>query len=241
METGHAKNVANFETIIIILVGLGTVYNPSQALILLAALQTKLTEAKNVLDAVDAAEADKTVKVDEFEAEIAGLDRYVVNIKRTAEVEVNDPAFTADLQSIINRMRPQSRSTGVPDDPSTPDVDESRSPVSTSQRSYDKQISFLADIAALIAAKGAAYTTTDEEYKLDAIQAKVAALTAKSNAVKTATAALGNAQDARDAILYHPDTGVLKLVKLIKAQLARKPGRNSAAYQQVAALEFKKY
>jgi len=40
METGHAKNVANFETITIILAGLGAIYNPNQAPILLAALQT---------------------------------------------------------------------------------------------------------------------------------------------------------------------------------------------------------
>jgi len=45
----------------------------------------------------------------------------------------------------------------------------------------------------------------------------------------------------RDAILYDKDTGVLKLVKLIKTQLARKPGRDSAAYQQINALEFRKY
>ena len=241
METGHAKNVANFETVIIILVGLGAVYNPTQALILLAALQTKLTEAKAVLDTVDTAEADKTVKVDEIQAEFEGLDKYVVNIKRTAEVEINDPAFTADLQTIVNKFASTSRKTGLPDDPLTPDIDESRTAHSTSQRSRDNQIAHLADIAALLRTKGDAYKPNDDEYKIEAIEAKIATLTTKNNAAKAAFAALGNAQDARDLVLYHPDTGVLKLVKLIKTQLARKPGKQSAAYQQINALEFRKY
>ncbi|HVE55663.1 MAG TPA: hypothetical protein VNB22_02480 [Pyrinomonadaceae bacterium] len=240
METGHAKNVANFEQVIIILTALGTVYNPSQALILLSALQTKLTEAKAALDAVDAAEADKTIKVDEIQDEIEGLDKYVVNIKRTAEVELNDPAFTADLQSVVNKFASGSRKTGLPDDPSTPDINESRTKISTSQRSRDNQIAHLADILALLRTKSG-YKPNDPEYTIAAIEAKLATLTAKNNAAKASEAALGNALDARDAVLYDPETGVLKLVKLIKTQLAVKPGKSSAAYQQINALEFRKY
>lgn len=77
--------------------------------------------------------------------------------------------------------------------------------------------------------------------KLPALEARLAALEAKNNAAKAAEAALGLATDARDELLYHPETGILKLVKLIKTQLARKPGKNSAAYQQITALEFRKY
>ena len=117
MDTGHEKNVKNFETIIIILVSLGAIYNPSQALILLPALQAKLEEAQDAIAAVTAAEADKTVRTDELQTGFLGFDEYIVNIKRTAEVEINDDAFTRDLQSIINRARPQTRSTGLPDDP----------------------------------------------------------------------------------------------------------------------------
>ena len=46
MATGHAKNVANFQTVVITVNNLGAVYNSSQTLILPAALQAKLTAAK---------------------------------------------------------------------------------------------------------------------------------------------------------------------------------------------------
>jgi len=77
METGHVKNVANFEQVIIILTALGAVYNPSQALILLSALQDKLTEAKSALAACDTAEADKKLKTDEVQAEFEDLYKFV--------------------------------------------------------------------------------------------------------------------------------------------------------------------
>jgi hypothetical protein len=240
MESGHAKNVANFEQIIIILTALGAGYNPSQALILLSALQTKLAEAQAALAACDTAEAEKRLKVNEIQAEADDLDKYMVNIKRAVEVELDDAAFTAEIQSIINRSRPQSRDTGLADDPSTPDKDESRTAHSMSQRSRDNQIAALADIAALLRLR-TDFNLKEDEASLSAIEAKLARLTAKNNAAKSAFAALGNANDDRDRVLYDPETGVLKLVKLIKTQLARKPGKSSAAYQQIAALEFRKY
>ena len=46
-ETGHAKNVANFEDLISFCTGYGAPYNPSKASIKLAALGTKRTGEVN--------------------------------------------------------------------------------------------------------------------------------------------------------------------------------------------------
>ena len=237
METGHNKNVANFEQAIIILTALGTVYNPSQVLILLAALRDKLEEVRSALAAVDAAEAAKSIATREAQAEFEGLHKYVVNIKRTVQIELNNPIFTADLQEIVNRFTSQSRRTGLPDDFSTPGIDESRTRLSTAQHTRDSQIAHLADILALLQTRPD-YKPDETDYKIETIQARLAALTAKNNAANAAEAAFGNALDARDAILYDDETGILKLVKLIKTQLALNPGKTSAAYQQINALEF---
>ena len=48
-ETGHAKNLANFETLIIDCQGFGTAYNPSNSAITITALQTIYTNATNAL------------------------------------------------------------------------------------------------------------------------------------------------------------------------------------------------
>ena len=53
-ETGHAKNVANFATMIAFCTGYGADYQPSNANISLAKLNLVLTEAQNALDDVQA-------------------------------------------------------------------------------------------------------------------------------------------------------------------------------------------
>ncbi|HLM03108.1 MAG TPA: hypothetical protein VK400_18800, partial [Pyrinomonadaceae bacterium] len=126
------------------------------------------------------------------------------------------------------------------DDPATPDIDESQNTHSVSSRGFDDLVSHFADLIALVKTQSA-YKPNDEEMKITALEAKLAALQAKNNAAKAAEIALGSALDDRDRVLYHPETGIVKLVKLIKTQLARKPGKTSAAYQQINALEFRKY
>jgi len=52
-ETGHAKNVANFEDMISFVTGYGVTYNPSKNAIKLPQLNTLLTSAKNSLIATN--------------------------------------------------------------------------------------------------------------------------------------------------------------------------------------------
>ena len=240
MESGHNKNVANLETTIIILTSLGAEYAPPQALIMLVALQGLLAQAQTVLADVDEAQADRAVKVDAAQAEFKDLAKYVRNIKNNAVVVLNDPAFTANLQSIVNKFSPPGRKTGLADDPLTPDVDESRTSHSQSQQSRDNQIAYLADISALLKLRED-YVSPETAYTMEAIDDKIAALTAVNNALKASEAALGNKLDARNALLYNKTTGIKARINLIKPYIALKFGKDSAAYQQINALEFKNY
>jgi len=54
-ETGHAKNVANFEDLISFCQGYGTNYNPSKVSIQLASLNTLRTTAQGTITAVTGA------------------------------------------------------------------------------------------------------------------------------------------------------------------------------------------
>lgn len=239
METGHNKNAANLQTAITILTALGGEYAPPQNLIALPELQTLLTDSQTALGEVDTAQAAKAVAVDEVQAEFDGLPKYVVNIKRQAQVELNDPAFTDNLQTIVNNFSPAGRKASVPDDPATPDIDESRTSQSQSQRSRDSQIAYLADVSALLKTKPE-YKANGTPYEVAAIDAKTAALSSKNTAAAATVAALGNKLDARDAVLYNDQTGIIPRIKLIKTYLTLKFGKDSAPYQQINALEFRR-
>lgn len=239
MESGHNKNVANLQKAVIAFTNLGGEYDPPQDLIKLPALQTLLTASQSALGEVDTAEAEKAVAVDELQAEFEGLPKYAVNIKRQAQVELNDSAFNADLQTVVNKFTPSGRKTGVPDDPLTPDIDESRTAQSQSQTSRDNQIAHLADISALLKTK-TEYKGLGTPYSTAAVDAKIAALTAKQNAANAALSAHARKLDARDAIMYDDETGIIPRIKLIKPYLILKFGKDSTIYQQINALEFRK-
>lgn len=238
MDTGHAKNVANLETLINILTSLGADYAPSQPLIQLPSLQNLLTEAKTALTEIDTAQAAKTLAVDAVKLEFKDLDKYVRRIKDNAAVELNDAAFTEDLQSLVNRFAPNGRNTGLVDKPDTPE-DESRTAQSRSQRSRDSQIAHLGDILALLKSR-IDYQTDETEYKTETIDAKIAALSSADNAVTNALAALGRKLDVRNDLLYDKATGILTRVKLVKTYVALKFGKQSAAYKQINVLEFRR-
>lgn len=240
MEQGHARNVANFETAVIALTAKGAEYAPPQDMIKLPELQTHLTEIKAAVADVDTKQAARTIAKDEVQAEFKDARQYAVNIKRMAEVMLNDAALTSDLQTIVNKFMPPGRDTGVPDDPLTPDVDESKTPFSQSQLSRDNQIAYLADISALLKNRED-YDPPDAEYKTTGIDAKIASMTAKNNNSKTADVAFDNSLETRDALLYENDDCTLNRVKLIKTYVAVKFGKDSALYQQINALEFKRY
>ncbi|MDO9339498.1 MAG: hypothetical protein Q7T72_03115 [Bacteroidales bacterium] len=79
-ETGHAKNVANFNDLISFVAGYGTDYNPSKASIKLTALQILLTSAKNALNAVNSALPEYSNAVAAREVAFAPLSKLITRV-----------------------------------------------------------------------------------------------------------------------------------------------------------------
>ena len=99
---------------------------------------------------VDLAEAAKKIAVNSRATEFEDLDKLAVNVKRTAEVDVNDAALTDDLLPIIRRMRGKRAGEVPNDDPETLEIDKSDKTHSVSARGYDNQIAYFTDLIALL-------------------------------------------------------------------------------------------
>ena len=63
-ETGHAKNVANFEQLVIKCTSFDGSFNPSNPSIQLAAMQTVLSQAKECMTALNGAQAITGIATD---------------------------------------------------------------------------------------------------------------------------------------------------------------------------------
>ncbi|MBS1796071.1 MAG: hypothetical protein JSS81_19625 [Acidobacteria bacterium] len=229
--------MSNYETVTIILSEPGTDYNPSSALIRLPALLAKLDEAKAIVAAVNEAQGVKTLRTDELQTAFEDFDAYIVDIKRTVAVELDDEALNHDLQSIVNRGR-----RPAPKAKPSADAGPPARTRSISRGTYDDRIAILADIHALLKARPEYRPTgADAEFSTEAIGDRVAFLTAALNAARAAEAALGNLQEARARTLYDEKTGLVKLVKLVKTHFSRRGGRQKDTYRRLVALEFRKF
>lgn len=238
MKSGHAINVANFESIIIILVNLGAAYNPSQKLILLTALQTKLAEAQAALDAENTAESSEKVAVNERIEEYTGISKLATKIGLAVDLNVNDAQFSADMRTQIRKINGTRAGEKPIDDPSTPDIDESLKAKSVSQQSYDDLTATFAVIIAMLKTQPD-YNPNEPDVQIAALEAKLAAMQAKNNQAKAATAAARTARQTRDTVLYDPNTGILKLVQLIKTYI-KQAFKNTPEYDQIIKFEFTK-
>jgi hypothetical protein len=79
-ETGHAKNVANYEKLILNITALGTPYNPSKASLKLPALNTQLTAAKTAIAAVNSAEPAYKNAVSARDVAFAPLSKLITRV-----------------------------------------------------------------------------------------------------------------------------------------------------------------
>ena len=238
-ESGHAKNVANFQQVINIVTALGAAYNPVQALILLAALQDVLDDAQAALPVVDAKVSAETVAVNARQAAFEGVGKLGTRIYGAANVLVNDDAFSADVQTLVRKLRGGRAGDAPVDDPTTPDVDESLNSHSVSQQSYDNLADNFSGLITLLKTKENEYKPNEDDVKIATLEARLTTMQTTNNAAGIAGIEAANAREARDEILYNEETGMLARVGLVKKYIAYAFGKDSAAYQQINALKFK--
>ncbi len=87
-ETGHARNVEHFQQMISLCTGYGTDYDPTNAMIELAALNTALTDAQSSLDNVQAAVAPWKLKVADRREHLQGHQAADDPLKRLSAAKI---------------------------------------------------------------------------------------------------------------------------------------------------------
>ena len=100
-ETGHARNVEHFATMISFVDGYGGVYKPSNAAIELAALQAKLASAQGGIDGVTSAMAPWKTKVNERETAYDGIRKLVTRVVNSYAASDAEKGFLTRSLSMI--------------------------------------------------------------------------------------------------------------------------------------------
>ena len=239
-ETGHAKNVANFESLISVITGFGSVYNPSRQSIVLPALSTLFQNAKNALSLVNSASGRNSIAVaarnDGFKP-LSSLATRILNALRSSgsTKQINDAA-----QSLVRKIQGRRATPKLTEEEKaalTADGIESRE-ISSSQMSFDNRLENLDKLIQLL--------SEVPQYAPNETDLQVSTLTNYYNKLKEANAAvlatenqISNARLSRNEILYKPDSGLVDTAAAVKMYVKSLFGATSPQYKQVSKLAFK--
>ena len=240
-ETGHAKNVANFEDLISFCTGYGTAYNQSNVAIKLTALNTLFTNAKSSLSTINTMLPPWKTAVNAREIIFAPLSKLTTRIVNALDASNVTRQSVADAKTYARKIQGKRASEKVPtlvDNPETLDYEAQKS-ISSSQMSFDYRIENLDKLIQLLSSQ-AGYTPNEADLKITALTTLLADMRTKNTAVINAYAPLSNTRISRNNILYTTGTGLIDIAREVKKYVKSVFGATSPQYKQISGLQFTK-
>ncbi len=239
-ETGHAKNVANFESLITSVTAFGTSYNPAKESIKLPALQTLLTASKESLSAVNTAQSAYSNAQSARESAFEPFSKLITRVNSALKASDTTDQINESAQTIVRKLQGRRASTKLSDDDKNTLASEGKevTQISASQMSFDSRIENLDKLITLLESIPQ-YAPNEEDLKVSSLKALHAELKTKNSAVLTATIQLSNARISRNDILYKPSTGLVDITTDIKTYIKSVFGATSPYYKQIAKVSIK--
>jgi hypothetical protein len=238
-ETGHAKNVANFNTMIVSCVGYGPRYDPFRELLTLNRLNTLYTAAdKSLLDVKTTKtyfDNDTNTRATEFE----DVPSFATKLIRLfSSCDISEKALD-DAKGHQRKIQGRRAIPIKKPDENAPEMTEKEEDkhISAIQRSYDSVLDNFKELVLTVISQPN-YQANEAEFTPDGLQQKIDRLVASNNAVIKSDNAWSNARIERDKILYHKLTGLKKTAMNVKNYVAGIFGMSSREYKQISGLLF---
>lgn len=234
-ETGHTKNVSNFETMISYCTGYGTTYNPSNSEILLSEITTLHNESKATLKDV------KTTKApfDDVDGQRKTLFKPLKPLSTKvlgALRGVNAPATViADAETINRKIQGKRADNSAVE---TPKDGTPKDRISVSQQSYDLQIDHFDKLIQVVTIEPK-YIPNETPVKVVTLNDYKTQLENINSAVKNSYVPYSNAMIARDKKLYDPQSGLVARAQMVKNYVKSIFGASSPEYKLINKLRFK--
>ncbi|MEC4048548.1 hypothetical protein OX284_003830 [Flavobacterium sp. SUN046] len=236
-ETGHAKNISNFETVIGICTGYGPAYNPSNEKISIAELTTVHSNSVNSSNLVKTTEAYFNDIEGKRMIVFKPLKRLATRILAALKGTQPPATVLADAKTINFKIQGRRVDTVVKE--VAPGENEVRR-ISVSQQSYDLKIEHLDKFISLVALEPN-YLPNENDLKVTALNAYKSEMISSNVNVKTAYVTYSNAMIARNHVLYDPIDGLVARSILIKDYVKSVFGTSSPEFKQISKINFRRF
>lgn len=240
-ETGHAKNVANLEKLIIATTALGAAYNPVAANLKTTALTALKKSCSDAFTALYNAETAYKKAVGSRDASFENLDKLITRVFNSLKVSgasAQDIEKAQTLVRLLHGSRAKAKKETNPTATLTEAEKETKT-VSVSRMSYDSRIENLDRLIKLLTGI-TAYKPNEADLKLTALTAMINNFIALNTAYKTAETNLFNARNKRNELLYNEPNGLVNTANAVKMYVKSVFGTTNPECKEISKLKFTK-
>ena len=235
-ETGHAKNVANFEDFISFIIAYGATYNPTKAILKLLNLNAIFTQAKADIANV----MSKTVTFNNTSNTRAVLFEPLQKLSTRLIQALSSTDATKELikdAKTVNRKIQGKRAKAIetPTDPNAP----APTNISASQQSYDQLIEHFGKLIEVLKSE-TTYAPNENDLKIATLNTQLTALKTANTNVTNAYTGVSNARISRDKTLYKENTGMYDVTIDVKNYVKSLYGITSPEFKQLSKIKFSK-
>ena len=238
-ETGHAKNVANFDELISFVTGYRESYNPSKATIKLDALKALSDHAKTSINAVSSMEPAYKSAVAAREVVFIPLSKLTTRIMNSIKATDTTVQVDENARTLVRKIQGVRATAKKTEDEKKALAEKGKEVVeiSTSQMSYDSRLDNFFKLIQLLSSVPE-YNPNEKELKIEHLNTILDDLKAKNAAVVESYIPLSNARISRNNLLYKENTGLYDVALDVKNYIKSVFGATSPQYKQVSKIKF---
>ena len=177
-ETGHAKNIANFQDLISFCQGYGASYNPTKESLKIPQLLALYQLAQDKLNATKTQKTAFDTATNERRNTFANLKPLATKIINAFAVSGADTLAIADAKTVNKKLQGASSKKATTEQ-TTPENTPTTNSISTSQQSYDRLIDHFANLIQVVE-QNTNYTPNETELQVATLQTKLTELQTKN-------------------------------------------------------------
>lgn len=236
-EAGDMKLLGNFRKEIDY-VSADSTYNPSNPALATTALEDQYTKGLAAVQEVSNKMAPNKLAIDARQTAFETLGSLVKRSRNLLKASGASSKVLDDAETLVRKLTGTRKSPKVKDDPNTPE-NEADVNNSASQMSYDNRLGNFGGYVALLN-NVPEYNPNETDLKLTGLNATLADLQAKNNAVSSTFVPLSQARGVRDNLLYTGAGCIVNTALLVKAYVNGALGPSSQLNKQIKGLQFKR-
>jgi len=240
-ETGHAKNVANFEQLLIKCTSYNESFNPSNPAIQIEALNNTLSGGKECIALVNGAEGVLSNAIASRSIAFKPFSKLITRISNAVKASGAPQQAVDQVMNLIRKLQGRRATPKITDEEKQAALDAGKEivEISSSQMSFDSNLNNFDKLIKLLVTVPQ-YAPNEGELTISALTAYYEDLTTKNRVVIDAETALINLRITRNGLLYKEVTGLVDVAVAVKVYIKSVFGATSPQYKQVSSLKFSK-